>query len=94
MTFAGSPAAARRIVNQIGAAKDQFYVLRTLSVKNQVDKGPKRDAAEATAAAPPSSSGTKTKEHGIAFIVGSEHVDATAKIEIVTFAIPGSPARR
>ena len=75
-------------------AKDQFYVLRTLVVKNQVDKGPKRGAAEATA--PPAqapSSGAKPKEPGIAFIVGTEHVDATARIEIVKFAIPENPAR-
>ena len=94
LTFTGSPAAARRILNQIGAAKDQFYVLRTLVVKNQVDKGPKRGAAEATA--PPAqapSSGAKPKEPGIAFIVGTEHVDATARIEIVKFAIPENPAR-
>lgn len=96
VAFAGSPAAARRILNQVGAAKDQFYVLRTLVVKNQVDKGPRRGGAEPAARAPqpaPSATRSKAKEPGIDFIVGTEHLDVVAKIEIVKFAIPNSSIR-
>ena len=96
VTFSGSPAAVRRIVNQVGAAKDQFYVLRTLVVKNQVDKGPKRGAPEAAAPAAqaaPSAPGAKPKEPGIAFLVGTEHVDVAAKIEIVKFTVPENLTR-
>ena len=49
LKFSGSPAAVRRIVNQIASVKDQFYILRTLIVKNQADKGPKRGAPDSGA---------------------------------------------
>lgn len=88
LKFSGSPAAVRRIVNRIASAKDQFYILRTLMVKNQVDKGPKRGAPEAGSTPPQNATGAKGKEPPIAFIVGTEHLDVAAKVEIVKFAIP------
>src|SRR5262249_16558295 len=96
LAFAGSPAVARRILNQFGAAKDHFYVLRTLVVKNQVDRGPTRRAAEPSTRAPESrgsGTGAKAKEAGIAFIVGTEHVDVAAKVEIVKFSLPDNSIR-
>jgi hypothetical protein len=93
LKFSGSPAAVRRIVNQIASAKDQFYILRTLMVKNQVDKGPKRGAPEAGSTPPQNAAGAKGKEPPIAFIVGTEHLDVAAKVEIVKFAIPETGIR-
>ncbi|MEO7167845.1 MAG: Amuc_1100 family pilus-like protein, partial [Chthoniobacterales bacterium] len=91
VAFTASSAAARRIVNQITAAKEQFYVVRTLRVKNQEDKGPKRGgAAEAPAAAAPPGATGKAAEPGITFIVGTEHVDVALKIEIMKFIVPRS----
>lgn len=99
LAFTGSPAAARRLFNQITSAKEQFYIIRTLQVKNQADKGPKRggppEAPPSAAAVPQSSpSGAgRTPEQGITFIVGTEHLIVTAKIEIVKFNFPEKEAR-
>lgn len=96
--FSGSPAALRRVVNQVAAAKDQFYIIRTLVVKNQVDKGPKRGGTEGAylplqtaAVAGPAMAGKK--EPGITFIVGTEHLDVATRIEIVRFSFPQKEAR-
>lgn len=96
LTFVGSPAAARRFFNQIAAAKEQTYVIRTLQVKNQVDKGPKRGTSEEAPSATPlagASSGSKTVEQGISFIVGTEHVNVATRIEIVRFRFPEKETR-
>lgn len=94
LAFAGSPAAVRRFANQIAAARQQTYVLRTLQVKNQVDKGPKRGVpGEAPPAPAPSGSKLKAGEQDISFIVGTEHVNVTARVEIVRFNIPDKEVR-
>ena len=98
LTFSGSPAAIRRVINQIAATKDQFYVLRTLVVKNQVDKGPRRGGPEgAPAPAPPpdfpGSAGARVKQAGINFIVGTEHLEVAARIEILRFSFPEKEIR-
>jgi hypothetical protein len=92
LKFSGSPAAVRRIVNQIASVKDQFYILRTLIVKNQADKGPKRGAPDAGPTPTRNAEGAKGKE-AIAFIVGTEHLDVAAKVEIVKFAVPETGTR-
>jgi hypothetical protein len=90
--FSGSPAAARRILNQIAAAKEQAYIIRTLQVRNQADKGPKRGdteklapAAAVAVPAAPAGAARKAPEQGISFIVGTEHLNVAAKIEILRF---------
>jgi hypothetical protein len=86
LAFSTSPAGARRFLNQVAAAKDQFYVIRNLTIKNQADKGPKRGGLEA--AATPSVAGAmpgRSKEPLIRFIVGTEHLDVAARIEITRF---------
>jgi len=96
LVFTGSPAAARKVFNQVASAKEQFYVIRTLQVKNQADKGPKRGEAPAPAAPPPqevAGAKGKTSEPGITFIVGNEHLNVAAKIEIVRFNVPEKEAR-
>lgn len=97
VSFAGSPAAARRVFNQIAAAKEQTYIIRTLQVHNQADKGPKRsgagDAPSAPTPAPRPGGAAKSGEAGISFIVGTEHVNVAARIEILRFDIPEKEAR-
>jgi hypothetical protein len=97
LTFAGSPAAARRVFNQIAAAKEQTYIIRTLQVRNQVDKGPKRGetapgpaVANAAAAA---GAVNKRAEPGISFIVGTEQINVAARIEILRFNFPEKRTR-
>lgn len=83
--------------NQVTSAKEQFYIMRTLQVKNPADKGPKRGepVAPSTAAVPPSPSGAagKASEPGITFVVGNEHLNVAAKIDIVRFNVPEKEAR-
>ena len=97
LAFSSSPAGARRFLNQTAAAKDQFYVIRTLVIKNQVDKGPKRGGAEAAAPilTPPTAGARpgRSKEPAITFIVGAEHLDVAARIEITRFNFPEKEVR-
>ncbi len=94
LSFAGSPAATRRVFNQIAASKEQAYIIRTLQVRNQADKGPKRGAPGEAPAPPARSDGAaKPGEPGISFIVGTEHLNVTARIEILRFNFPEKGVR-
>ncbi len=95
LVFTGSPAAARKVFNQVTSAKEQFYTIRTLQVKNQADKGPKRGEASPPLPLPAAAAGApgRAAEPGITFIVGNEHLNVTAKIEIVRFNVPEKEAR-
>ena len=79
LTFTASPSAMRKVSNQIASAQRQFFIVRTLYVRNQQLKGPAREQTAATA-------GTTPPTSAIKFIVGNEHVEITARIEIVRFA--------
>jgi hypothetical protein len=76
-TFKAAPSAARKVLNEIASSTGQFFIIRTLYVHNEKDKGPPR---EKTAVANPSPS-----ETALNFIVGNEHIEVTAKIEMVRF---------
>ena len=84
LSFTAEPAALRKVLNQIANSEHQFFVLRTLYVRNEQLNGPSREqsagggkAAEATGTAAASA---------LKFIVGNEHVEATARIEMLRFA--------
>lgn len=85
--FSASPTATRKVLNGIATAKDQLFVIRTLNMKNQVDKGPPRGStggsAPAATPAPAASPGGTPAPAGISFIVGTEHLDVQMKIEII-----------
>src|SRR6476646_8303137 len=51
--ISASPTAGRRVINQISADNEQFFIIRAIYVKNQKDKGPARETAAGTAAAIP-----------------------------------------
>jgi hypothetical protein len=82
LTFVASPSVARKILNQIASSEQQFYIIRTLQVHNEQDKGPPRASTEpggsAATAAPAAGSAIK-------FIVGNEHIEIAARIEMVRF---------
>jgi hypothetical protein len=93
-TFLSTPGAARKAINQIAGANQQFCIIRQLHVRNEKEKGPPREVAGETAAvvpttpssAPASSPGAKpTPGTALNFIVGNERIETTAKIEIVRF---------
>ena len=77
LSFKAAPAAARKALNDIVSSTGQFFIIRTLYVHNEKDKGPPR---EKTAEAKPSAT-----ETALDFIVGNEHIEVTAKIEMLRF---------
>ena len=77
LTFKAAPSAARKVLNEIASSTGQFFIIRTLYVRNEKDKGPPR---EKTAEANPS-----PNETGLNFIVGNEHIEVSATIEMVRF---------
>ncbi len=84
LTFVAAPSVARKVLNQIASSSQQFYIIRTLHVRNEKDKGPPREANEtgppAAGAAP-----AATPAAGLKFIVGNEHIETTARIEMLRF---------
>jgi hypothetical protein len=88
LTFVSTPAAARKVINQIAGASEQFCIVRVLHVRNEKDKGPPREAGGETTASSISSPSPAAKPSPAAalnFIVGNEKIETTAKIEIVRF---------
>jgi hypothetical protein len=93
-TFVSTPAAARRVLNQIAGATQQFFIVRLLHVRNEKDKGPPRDpptgaAGVAVDTSPPPAGAPEAKPSPAAalnFIVGNERIETSARIEIVRFA--------
>jgi hypothetical protein len=92
-TFLSTPAAARRVLNQIAGGNQHFFIVRLWHVRNENDKAPPREMTSDTAGVMPAASssapagapGTKLPSAALNFIVGNEHVEITAKIEIVRF---------
>jgi len=86
LTFKATPAAARKVLNQISSSNGQFYIIRTLYVRNEKDKGPPREkTAEAN---PPANQPAALDQPGSAalnFIVGNEHIEILARIEMLRF---------
>jgi hypothetical protein len=91
--FVSTPAAARKVLNRIAGANEQFLVVRLLHVRNEKEKGPPRDVAGNTAGvvavpspAPAGSPAAKpSAPASLSFIVGNERVEMWMKIEIVRF---------
>jgi hypothetical protein len=81
LTFVASPSAARKVLNQIASTNQQLYVIRTLHVRNEKEKGPAREgnAAGAAVATPPPANAP------LKFIVGNEHIETSARIEMLRF---------
>ena len=84
LTFFSTPAAARKVINHIAGASQHFCIIRQLQVRNERPAGPPREvigeAPVATMPAPASSPAA-----ALNFIVGTEKIETTAKIEIVRF---------
>ncbi len=82
LTFTASPSAMRKVLNQIASSDRQFFIVRTLYVRNEQQKGPSREQSNAAPAAATPTAPTS----GLKFVVGNEHVETTATIEMVRFA--------
>jgi hypothetical protein len=89
LTFVAGQPAARKVLNQIASSSQQFFIIRTLYVRNEKDKGPPREGASAEAAAAATPSGLAaprpTPGSGLKFIVGSEHVQTSIRVEMLRF---------
>ena len=86
LSFTAAPSVLRRVLNQIANSPQQFFVMRTVHVRNEKDKGPAREQAGLTSAANPASTTTATKSNSVlSFIVGNEHVETSARVEMVRF---------
>jgi hypothetical protein len=87
VSFYSTPAVARKVMNQIAGANQQFCIIRLLRVRNEKDKGPPRETGETPGASIPSPSPVPkaTPAAALNFIVGNEKIETTARIEIVRF---------
>lgn len=86
VSFKAAPSAARKVLNEIANSSGQIFVIRTLYVHNEKDKGPPR---QPPAAPPPADAGQTPGQPGAAaplnFIVGNEHIEVSATIEMLRF---------
>lgn len=92
LAFSGRSSAVRRVVNEVSAAKEQFYIIRTLVVKSQAEQGPKRSQtgsmlARQWIASSDSSRGAAIARPALTFIVGTEHLDVISRVDIVRFQL-------
>jgi hypothetical protein len=85
-TFLSAPSAARKVLNQIASSNQQFYVVRLLHVRNEKDKGPAREQTTQTTAGTPQPTPAKPAPNtALSFIVGTEHIETSARVELVRF---------
>jgi hypothetical protein len=86
VTFRAAPGAARKVLNEITDSTGQFFIIRTLYVHNEKDKGPPRERTGAPTPAPsPEASPGQQGAGALNFIVGTEHVEVSATIEMLRF---------
>jgi hypothetical protein len=84
LSFKATPAAARKVLNEIANSSGQFFIIRSLYVHNEKDKGPLRQRTETTSA---SQAASQQPGAGapLNFIVGNEHIEISATIEMLRF---------
>lgn len=80
LTFAASLSAMRKVLNQIANSERQFFIVRTLYVRDDQLKGPSREETAGGAITATTSPGV------LKFIVGNEHIEISVRIELVRFA--------
>ena len=85
VTFSGEQGRLRKALDDIVSSKKQFYIIRSLSVKNEREKGPSRSDSLVSANPAQGEEAQRLK-----IIVGTEKLTVTARIEIVNFAPPAT----
>src|SRR6476660_1204590 len=88
ISFKAAPGAARKALNEITSSSGQFFIIRTLYVHNEKDKGPPHEKGASPTPAPvaeasPAQPGATA---GLNFIVGNEHIEVSATIEMLRFS--------
>ena len=84
LSFTAAPSAMRKVFNQIASFERQFFVVRTLYVRNDQLKAPSREQTATVANTTQIVTGQSNA--ALKFIVGNEHVETTTTIELVRFA--------
>jgi len=84
LTFKATPAAARKVLNEIANSSGQFFIIRTLYMHNEKDKGPSRQRT-GEPALPAESAAQPGAAAPLNFIVGNEHIEVSATIEMLRF---------
>ena len=85
-TFKAAPAAARKVLNEIASSTGQFFIIRTLYVHNEKDKGPSREKVAGPNPAPSQQTTPNQPANApLNFIVGNEHIEVSATIEMLRF---------
>ena len=86
ISFKAAPGSARRVLNEITSSAGQFFIIRMLYVHNENEKGPPRGRAGASAPTPtPQTASGQQAPGALNFIVGTEHVEVSATIEMLRF---------
>ena len=87
VTFRAAPSAARKALNEIAASSGQFFILRTLYVHNEKDKGPPHERGASPTPTPSAQAGPAPPgaAGALNFIVGNEHIEVSATIEMLRF---------
>ena len=86
ISFKAAPGVARRVLNEITNSTGQIFIIRTLYVHNEKDKGPPRERTGPPAPAPPPQASPGQSPAGaLNFIVGTEHIEVSAIIEMLRF---------
>jgi hypothetical protein len=87
VTFKAAPSAARKVLNEITNSSGQLFIIRTLYVHNEKDKGPSRQRTGEPS--PTETQQAAQTQPGAAaplnFIVGNEHIEVSATIEMLRF---------
>jgi hypothetical protein len=87
LTFKATAGAARKVLNEIANSSGQLFIIRTLYVHNEKDKGPPRQRTGEPI--PTQTQQTASGQPGAAaplnFIVGNEHIEISATIEMLRF---------
>jgi len=86
ISFKAAPGAARKVLNEITSSTGQFLIIRTLYVHNEKDKGPLHQRTGAPTPVPsPQASPGQSPAGALNFIVGNEHIEVSATIEMLRF---------
>jgi len=86
ISFKAAPGAARKVMNELTSSTSQFFIIRTLYVHNEKDKGPPHERTGAPTPVPsPQASPGQSPAGALNFIVGNEHVEVSATIEMLRF---------
>jgi hypothetical protein len=85
ISFKAAPGAARKVLNEITSSSGQFFIIRTLYVHNEKEKGPPHERTASTPTPNPQASPGQQEAGALNFIVGNEHVEVSATIEMLRF---------